>query len=79
MLKLFRRNKSRKVLVFGLDCAPPPVLFKTGAEGLIPSLEERLRGYETGRPYREAHSPHEPGEKEPGAHPPTDEEAPYAP
>ncbi len=51
----------------------------TGAEGLIPSLEERLRGYEAGRPYREAHSPREPGEKEPGAHPSADEEAPYAP
>jgi len=51
----------------------------TGAEGLIPSLEERLRGYEAGSPYREAHSPHEPGDKEPGAHPSTDEEAPYAP
>ena len=50
-----------------------------GAEGLIPSLEERLRGYEAGRPYREAHAPHEPGEKEPGAHPSTDEEAPHAP
>ena len=50
-----------------------------GAEGLTPSLEERLRGYEAGRPYREAHAPREPGEQGPGAHPSTDEEAPYAP
>ncbi|HID89860.1 MAG TPA: phosphodiesterase [Anaerolineae bacterium] len=32
MLKLFRRKKPRRVLVIGLDCAPPPVLFKTGKE-----------------------------------------------
>ena len=41
MLKLFRRNKGRKVLVFGLDCAPPPVLFKTGAEGPL-GLKDQL-------------------------------------
>ena len=32
MLRLFKRHKPRKVLVVGLDCAPPAVLFRTGAE-----------------------------------------------
>jgi len=32
MLKLFRRKKPRRVLVVGLDCAPPAVLFKTSEE-----------------------------------------------
>ncbi|MBN1953449.1 MAG: alkaline phosphatase family protein [Anaerolineae bacterium] len=41
MLKLFSRQKSRKVLVVGLDCAPPPVLFQTGAESRI-GLKDQL-------------------------------------
>jgi predicted AlkP superfamily phosphohydrolase/phosphomutase len=41
MLKLFRRNKGRKVFVFGLDCAPPSVMFKTGAEGSL-GLKDQL-------------------------------------
>ena len=32
MIKLFKRRKHRKVLVVGLDCAPPAVLFHTSAE-----------------------------------------------
>ncbi len=32
MFKLFRRKRPRRVLVVGLDCAPPAVLFKTGDE-----------------------------------------------
>ena len=32
MLRFLRGRKKRKVLVVGLDCAPPPVLFKTGEE-----------------------------------------------
>ncbi len=41
MLKLFQRRKQRKVLVVGLDCAPPPVLFRTGAEGNL-GLKDQL-------------------------------------
>ena len=32
MLGLFKRRKPRKVLVVGLDCAPPRVMFRTSAE-----------------------------------------------
>jgi predicted AlkP superfamily phosphohydrolase/phosphomutase len=32
VFRLFRRRRKPKVLVVGLDCAPPPVLFRTGAE-----------------------------------------------
>jgi predicted AlkP superfamily phosphohydrolase/phosphomutase len=41
MLKLFRRRRPRRVLVVGLDCAPPAVLFQTGAEGHL-GLKDRL-------------------------------------
>ena len=41
MLKLFKRNKPRKVFVVGLDCAPPPVLFHTGAENSL-GLKDQL-------------------------------------
>ena len=40
MLKLFKR-KGRKVFVIGLDCAPPPVIFKNSAEGPI-GLKDQL-------------------------------------
>ncbi|MFW6082722.1 MAG: alkaline phosphatase family protein [Chloroflexota bacterium] len=32
MLRLFRRRRKRRVLVVGLDCAPPSVLFRTCSE-----------------------------------------------
>jgi len=41
MLGLFKRRRARKVLVIGLDCAPPSVLFKTGDEGPL-GLKDRL-------------------------------------
>ena len=41
MLKLFKRHKPRKVLVVGLDCAPPAVLFHTSAENSL-GLKDRL-------------------------------------
>ena len=41
MLKLFKRHKARKVLVVGLDCAPPPVLFHTSAEKKLGLKEMR--------------------------------------
>lgn len=41
MLKLFKRHKARKVFVAGLDCAPPPVVFKTSAEGSL-GLKDQL-------------------------------------
>jgi predicted AlkP superfamily phosphohydrolase/phosphomutase len=48
MLKLFKRHKPRKVLVVGLDCAPPAVLFHTSAEnslglkGQLPNLSRLI-------------------------------------
>ena len=50
MLKLFQRHRQRKVLVVGLDCAPPAVLFQTGAQyplGLqdqLPNLSRLIKG-----------------------------------
>jgi len=41
MLKLFKRRKHRKMLVVGLDCAPPEVLFHTGAEESL-GLKDQL-------------------------------------
>ena len=41
MIKLFKRRKRRKVLVVGLDCAPPEVLFSTSAENGL-GLKDRL-------------------------------------
>lgn len=41
MLKFLRRQKKRKVLVFGLDCAPPAVLFHTGDENEL-GLKDQL-------------------------------------
>ena len=41
MFKLFSRRKRRKVLVMGLDCAPPAVLFRTGSEGDL-GLKDQL-------------------------------------
>jgi predicted AlkP superfamily phosphohydrolase/phosphomutase len=41
MLKLFKRRKPRKVFVVGWDCAPPAVLFQTGAEGPL-GLKDQL-------------------------------------
>ena len=41
MLKLFKRRKRRKVFVVGLDCAPPPVLFRTSGEGSL-GLKDQL-------------------------------------
>ena len=41
MLKFLRRQKKRKVLVFGLDCAPPAVLFNTGDENEL-GLKDQL-------------------------------------
>jgi len=41
MLRLFRRRKQRKVLIAGLDCAPPPVLFQTGDENDL-GLKDQL-------------------------------------
>lgn len=49
MLKLLRRRKRRKVLVVGLDCAPPSVLFETADEsdiGLrhqLPNVDRLIR------------------------------------
>jgi len=50
MLRLFKRQRPRRVLVVGLDCAPPAVLFQTGAEhplGLkdqLPNLRRLIEG-----------------------------------
>lgn len=41
MLKFLRRQRKRKVLVFGLDCAPPAVLFNTGGENEL-GLKDQL-------------------------------------
>jgi predicted AlkP superfamily phosphohydrolase/phosphomutase len=41
MFKLFKRHKRRKVLVVGLDCAPPLVLFRTSGEGGL-GLKDQL-------------------------------------
>ena len=41
MLKFLRRRKKRKVLVIGLDCAPPAVLFETGDENAL-GLKDQL-------------------------------------
>lgn len=41
MLRLFRHHKPRRVLVVGWDCAPPAVLFHTGAENPL-GLRDRL-------------------------------------
>ncbi len=41
MLKFLRRRKKRKVMVFGLDCAPPAVLFETGDENDL-GLKDQL-------------------------------------
>jgi predicted AlkP superfamily phosphohydrolase/phosphomutase len=41
MLRLFKRHKPRKVFVAGLDCAPPPVLFRTAAEDHL-GLKDQL-------------------------------------
>jgi predicted AlkP superfamily phosphohydrolase/phosphomutase len=41
MLRLFRRRRKHKVLVVGLDCAPPSVLFKTGDEDRL-GLKDQL-------------------------------------
>jgi len=40
MIKLFRRQKRRKVFVVGLDCAPPAVLFHTSAESSLGLKDE---------------------------------------
>ncbi len=39
--KLFGRHKRRKVLIAGLDCAPPSVLFRTGDENDL-GLKDQL-------------------------------------
>lgn len=39
--KFFKRSRSRKVLVAGLDCAPPAVLFQTAAENPL-GLKDQL-------------------------------------
>jgi predicted AlkP superfamily phosphohydrolase/phosphomutase len=50
MLKFLRRRRKRRVLVIGLDCAPPSVLFETGDEndlGLkdqLPNLSRLIDG-----------------------------------
>ncbi len=41
MLKFIKRRRPRKVFVAGLDCAPPAVLFQTGAENPL-GLKDRL-------------------------------------
>lgn len=41
MLRIFRRRGRRKVLVVGLDCAPPSVLFHTADENPL-GLKDRL-------------------------------------
>lgn len=41
MLKLLKRNNQRKVLIAGLDCAPPAVLFRKSNEGPL-GLKDRL-------------------------------------
>jgi len=41
MLRFLRQQKKRKVLVFGLDCAPPAVLFETGDENEL-GLKDQL-------------------------------------
>jgi predicted AlkP superfamily phosphohydrolase/phosphomutase len=41
MLRFFKRQKKRKVLVVGLDCAPPSVLFNTGGEESL-GLKDQL-------------------------------------
>ncbi|MGD8244387.1 MAG: alkaline phosphatase family protein [Anaerolineae bacterium] len=40
-LRFLRRQKKRKVLVVGFDCAPPSVLFKTGADSDL-GLKDQL-------------------------------------
>jgi predicted AlkP superfamily phosphohydrolase/phosphomutase len=41
MLRFLRRQKKRKVLVVGFDCAPPSVLFETGDESEL-GLKDQL-------------------------------------
>ncbi|MFO7740925.1 MAG: alkaline phosphatase family protein [Anaerolineae bacterium] len=41
MLKFLRRRQLRKVMVFGLDCAPPAVLFETSSENDL-GLKDQL-------------------------------------
>ncbi len=41
MLRFFRRQRKRKILVIGLDCAPPSVLFETGDENDL-GLKDQL-------------------------------------
>jgi predicted AlkP superfamily phosphohydrolase/phosphomutase len=41
MLKLFKRGRARKVLVVGLDCAAPAVLFQSGSEDNL-GLKDQL-------------------------------------
>jgi len=41
MLRFFKRKRRRKVLVVGLDCAPPSILFNTGDENDL-GLKEQL-------------------------------------
>jgi len=41
MLEFLRRRKKRKVIVFGLDCAPPAALFKTSDENAL-GLRDQL-------------------------------------
>ncbi|NLF01478.1 MAG: sulfatase-like hydrolase/transferase, partial [Anaerolineales bacterium] len=42
MLKLFKRRTPRRVVVFGLDCAPPAVLFQKSSEQHPLGLKDRL-------------------------------------
>ena len=41
MLRLFRHHRQRKVLVVGLDCAPPAVLFRSSQEAPL-GLRDQL-------------------------------------
>ena len=41
MIKLFKRRRRRKVLVVGLDCAPPAALFHTSDENSL-GLKDQL-------------------------------------
>ena len=41
MLRLFRRNRQRRVLLIGLDCAPPAVLFRKGTDSAL-GLRDQL-------------------------------------
>jgi len=41
MIRLFRRHRKRRVLVVGLDCAPPDVLFRNGSESAL-GLKDQL-------------------------------------